>query len=631
MNPSPAICFRFRALLPILPLVIMLNLVFPLKLVSQQMEDNYSDFEIRKYMLLDSMAAWAGGFTLEDFKATDDFEGGKYGAYPIMALYETGQLEKARQFTAQQLIGGAAMFREYSTMVLYMEYQHLYGDTLRQKVKQDQLNSNFFKLDAKNVADQVSESHNNPQLGGASENHKLMYAAAAYLAGLAWPDDYPSEWYQVGYDHLMKWFVIVTSIGFWEEDSPTYLIHHMGPVLSVATHAPQGSAMKRKATMVLEWYFLSIAGEYLHGYWITPAARDYNPLYGLNWSAETTALTWLFFGDAPQVPFPHVYQPFRHWKAALHFAVSDFRLPDIITRIATDRDQPFIHKEFMAKNPLLPKQYCYLNQNYGMASILNEEGRIVPDITRWKLQWVANIPEKEPSTFFMKHPEYNEKAKDAEKWKSWRGASIAEQVLQHENALVAVYKIEPPQQAFIDGPFASECFETYKSIQGWIFVHTGTCLFGVKAVNGLAIKQEKRSLSQSHGGKHPIRVLESQGQRNGLIVQVAPLDEYKGSDPAASLDLFIQDVLEKTRIDTTHINTKHPTLSYTSLQGDKLEIAFDQFKKVNGEKLKFDNWPLLGNPWMHQDYRGERLVLQHGGEKRIYDFTRWQVLSENAH
>ena len=596
---------------------------FSQPLIDPSIQQKYPDFESRRQLMLDSMAAWAGDFTLEDFKDSDDSDGGKYGAYPIMALYETGQLEKAREFTAAQLVGGAAMFREYTTMALYMEYHDLYGEELHEMVKQDQLKSDFFRLDAEDNANEVAESHRNSKLGGASENHKLMYAAAAYLAGLAWPDDYPQEWFQVGYNHLMRWFDIVTTIGFWEEDSPTYLIHHMGPILSVAEHAPEGSEMKRKATMVLEWYFLSIAGEYLHGYWITPAARDYNPLYGLNWSAETTALTWLYFGDTPQVPYPHIYQPFRHWKAALHFALSDFRLPDIITRIATDRDQPFVHKEFMAKNPLLPKEYCYLNRTYGLASMLNEEGRIVPDLTRWKLQWVANNPEDEPSAFFMKHPEYNED--DDEKWRAWRGASAAEQVLQHEDALVAVYKIEDPQQPFIDGPFAKDAYQVVKEENGWIFVHAGTCLFAVKAVNGLEIKSEDRISSSTHGSRTPVSVLESKGKRNGLIVQAASPEKYPAESPVASLDKFIRDVLRKTKIDDSGIESDHPTLKYTSLSGDQLEIAYDQYKKVNGKQLDFSEWPLLGNPWMHQDYRGDQLVLEHRGEKRVYDFDKWEI------
>lgn len=584
----------------------------------RDVKDRFPDFESRSKMMIDSIAAWAGEFTIDDFKESDDFNGGKYGAYPIMALFERGHIEKAREFVAQQLIGGAAMFREYSTMALYMEYNHLYGDVLREKVKQDQLNSNFFDPDAEIIHKGVSQSHRNPRLGGASENHKLMYAAAAYLAGIAWPDDYPKEWFQIGHDHLMHWFDIVTSIGFWEEDSPTYLIHHLGPILSVADHAPEGSEMKKRATMVLDWYFASIAGEYLHGYWITPAARDYNPLFGLHVTAESTALTWLLFGDAPQIPNPHIYQPYRHWKATLHFAVSDYRVPDILIRIATDRDNPFVHKEYMAKNPMHPKEYCYVHFNYGMASILNENTQnIPPDMTRWKVQWVADHPNKEPSVFLMKHPN------EENKWENWRGASSAEQVIQHEDALIGVYNIEDGKKPFIEGPFRKEIYEVVESRAGWMFLHTGSNLLAVKAINGLEFTHQKRPV-RHFDSEMEVEVLRSYGNRNGLIVQTAPLNKYRAKNAKLTMEKFINDVLEKTTIDA-EIDAEIPTLAYKTLSGDLLEIAFNNYKRVNGKTLEFNTWPLLGNPWMHQDIHGKRLVLEHGGEKLVYDFENWEI------
>lgn len=604
----------------LLPLAIIISLNCKVEINNtdySKKNEKYSDFESRRKMIIDSIADWANTFTLEDFKNSDNYNGGKYGAYPIMALFERGSVEKARQFAAHQLIGGAAMFREFSTMALYMEYHHLYDEELLKKVKQDQLNSNFFHVEAEWSDRETSESHRNPRLGGASENHKLMYAAAAYLAGIAWPDDYPEEWYQIGYDHLMKWFEIVTSIGFWEQDSPTYLIHHLGPILSVADHAPEGSDMKKRATMVLDWYFASIAGEYLKGYWITATARDHNPLFGLAISAESTALTWLMFGDATQVANPHTSQPYRHWKATLHFAVSDYRIPDILQRIATDRDQPHVHKEFMAKNPMLPKEYCYINSTYGMASILNDEGNIVPDMTRWKVQWVANEPNKEPSVFLMKHPNLENN------WKNWQGASPSEQVLQHEDALIAVYKIGNGEKNFIEGPFIEDVYEKFVRKNDWMFMHTGANLLAVKAINGLELTEEKRPLSNFP--ELNIQVLKSYGERNGLIVQTADLKNYKAESVEETLNKFIEAVLKTVTIDTSGIRNENPKLVYKSLSGDLLEIEFDNYKKVNGKALQFENWPLLGNPWMHQDYKGNNLVLEHSGEKWIYDFKNWEV------
>ncbi len=569
---------------------------------------NLNELEGRKKFLIDSMYSWAKNFDLEDFKNSDDFNGGKYGAYPIMALFEKGDIEKARQFAAQQLVGGAAMFREFTTMALYMEYKELYDKELKQKVKEDQLNSNFYRPGK--VGD----------LAGASENHKLMYASAAYLAGIEWPDEYPEKWFQAGYNHLMSWFDTVTSIGFWEEDSPTYLIHHMGPVLSVYEHAPAGSEMKNRAKMVLDWYFLSIAGEYLKGYWITPAARDYDPLYGVENSAETTVLTWLYFWDSNFIPYPHAHDTLRHWKSVIHFAVSDYELPEIIRKIATDRDKPYIHREYMARNPMHPKEYCYIRSHYGLASILHDNGNIPPDMTRWKVQWVPEKTGMEPSVFFMKHP-----IGDESKWKSWRGASPYEHVVQHKGTLLAVYDIPPGQLLFIDGPLNDKSFLRIEQEKDWLFLNAVNVFIGLRVANGLSMEDTKRD-QDSHGQKMDIQVLKSSGRKNGLIVQTASPRDYKGSNNEESFNMFKEDILINGKPDFSGLNSKVPSITYIAPSGDELKVNANGQKEVNGKQIQFDKYPMFDNPWMHQEIDKQVLTLKKEGEKWIYDFNSWEII-----
>ncbi|MBD3274554.1 MAG: hypothetical protein GF372_04550 [Candidatus Marinimicrobia bacterium] len=569
---------------------------------------NTDTFDGRADLIVNALADYAKDLTLEEFKATDNFDGGKYGAYYVMALFETGHVEKAREFAAQQLIGGSAMFREYTTMATYAEYKDQYGEELRQTVKADQLQSNFYRPDRRG------------KLAGASENHKLMYACAAYLAGQEWPDDYPKEWYQAGYDYLMDWFDEVTDIGFWEQDSPTYLIHQMGPILSVADHAPEGSEMKKRATMVMDWYLASIAGEYLKGFWITATARDYDPVFGVYRSAESSTPIWLYFNDNPNPPYPHVHQKFRHWKAAVHFAVADYRAPGILTRIATERDEPFIHKEYMYRNPMNPREYSYITSEYGIASIMHRSDRIPPDMTRWKVQWVPETYESEPSAFFMKHPK-----PDEEDWEQWRGASEAEEVLQHEQTLLAVYNIQEDWAPFIDGPVRQEVMTGLDSQDGWYFFHTGSALIATKAVNGLTLTDEVRMGDIVHGTEIEMNVLRSDGRKNGLVVETAGVAEYPATSAEDALQHFKEDILEKTHLDASGIDAENPGLVFVNLAGDTLDIQFGTYRRVNGRDIDFTDWPMLENPWMQQELREGILELKHDGEGRVYNFNNWTV------
>jgi hypothetical protein len=89
--------------------------------------------------------------------------GGKNGAGPAMAQFAVGNVDRGRTFARKQLDSGGAMFREFGTMALYMEYHEHYGETLRRAVKQNQLHESvLYKADGRG------------NLPGASENHKLM-------------------------------------------------------------------------------------------------------------------------------------------------------------------------------------------------------------------------------------------------------------------------------------------------------------------------------------------------------------------------------------------------------------------------------------------------------------------------
>ncbi len=122
-----------------------------------------------------------------------------------------------------------------------------------------------------------------------------------------------------------------------------------------------------------------------------------------------------------------------------------------------------------------------------------------------------------------------------------------------------------------------------------------------------------------------VQILKSVGQKNGVIIQTSPTRPYNAPSAKHALNKFIQDVLTKTKIDASEMNTETPTLRFTSLSGDVLEIAFNSYKKINGKELNLENYPLLKNPWMEQEIDGN-LTLQHKGEKRTYDFKNWQII-----
>lgn len=281
--------------------------------------------------------------------------------------------------------------------------------------------------------------------------------------------------------------------------------------------------------------------------------------------------------------------------------------------------------------PMYPREYNYIAPEYGVASIIGEGENIPPDMTRWKVQWVADRPDEEPSVFLMKHPKPGE-----DDWMEWQGASPAEQVLQHEGTLVAAYRMNDDWKPFTDGPVFDESYQAIRHDEDELYLHAGKVLLAVRAVNGL----------QFDGTRGGARVLKSNGWRNGLVVDTAPPSAYSGGSAAEEFDRFAEAVEEQTTLTATGMETQHPTVTYTSLSDDTLSVRFDEYRRVNGEAPDLAAWPLLDNPWMHQPVgaapmhrpfpisidewkRHEtdpgRLLLEHGDRSVVYDFETWTI------
>jgi len=56
---------------------------------------------------------------------------------------------------------------------------------------------------------------------------------------------------------------------------------------------------------------------------------------------------------------------------------------------------------------------------------------------------------------------------------------------------------------------------------------------------------------------------------------------------------------------------------------------FDGDTVINGERIAYETWPLLENPWMRQEWNGD-LILSDGKTKRHYDLTHWTITETNT-
>jgi hypothetical protein len=160
---------------------------------------------------------------------------------------------------------------------------------------------------------------------GDTENHWVMYYASLYLMAQLWPDEPGSEWYtgkssaenlrEAG-DWIESWVKLTTRRGQGEYDSPHYMAMFLIPVSYLAAWA-KDPAMKKRATMMLDYLIADYAAENLDGIYVGAHSRVYERQLVEKWANVSSDFGWLWFGvgrplepDPARRIFVHVRQVF---------------------------------------------------------------------------------------------------------------------------------------------------------------------------------------------------------------------------------------------------------------------------------------------------------------------------------
>lgn len=116
---------------------------------------------------------------------------------------------------------------------------------------------------------------------------------------------------------------------------------------------------------------------------------------------------------------------------------------------------------------------------------------------------------------------------------------------------------------------------------------------------------------------------------NAWVLETSELKPFSGGGVDAELERFMQAVITKVKINVSQMNDTKPLLRVTTLDGDTLECVYLQHKvpykgenKINGKSVDYSSWPMLHNPWVHQEAGQGILSLSYGGKTLTYDFQQ---------
>jgi len=424
-----------------------------------------------------------------------------------------------------------------------------------------------------------------------------------------------------------RWIRETSELGQREFDSPTYGPIFLASMLLIRDYVPD-STLRYRAELMAHWLLADFAHEHLNGAWAGAHSREnmFSAMHPV--SSEMSAISWLYFGDGPEV----------YAREQVIAALSDFLpLPEIV-EIAIERSAAFEAWESKRTAKVIRDngyategrvvKYTYMDPLYAIGSIPG--GLIQPrEQHSWDVTWISEDADK-PGTLFLMQPFSDPPALTPFLPHSEElvlrttsnidpyyatvtktvGGSPFEDVFQYRNTLIALYDIEdiskfPVVTGFIPPGLKDMDVDTSRS--GWITINTGDVYIALYPL------QHFRLTTGDLGTQFL-----SFEKRNGAIVQVS------GRNAVGAYRSFVKRIRE-SRIDRSRFDSDN-SIQYVTIFGDTLSMTFGGKRTVNGSDfLPPSENMLFSSPKLQSDIASGMLRIMGKAGDVIIDMKRNEI------
>jgi hypothetical protein len=425
--------------------------------------------------------------------------------------------------------------------------------------------------------------------------------------------------------------------------SRPYMLYNVGTLLSF-DNAFTDKELSRRAVMAYEMSIAHAAGTWLNGNWATPAGRSYPPYLSQapNGGAE---LLWAYFGGKT---------PKLGGHSTAVFAVAEpWRPHPLIVKAATDRSQAYVHRSRFDGDHHF--QTSFINKSYAVFSTAITHPATGRKSSIWGQTYPYGVMFDQPdaskaSICWMTVPSSDDQPLS----NHTQGISSRfVEYLQHRGSLLLVAndltnpEFRPKVRTDLKGhkPFSTEAWYVLAYIPhgyhamindsketGRVFLDYGSVLIAISASRPFQWDPSAKVFAgKGNGGFNKddseFRVF---GQNAAVAMETALPSEFPGATPAERLANFKTAIVAKTKVAVETIKTQPEAASpvakgsYVDRFGTKLEKTFQGDALIDGKVIDYASWPLVDNPWIHQDWEGN-MRISDGVTERLYDVTKWTI------
>lgn len=501
---------------------------------------------------------------------------GRYGEVDDGAIRETCAFIAARKDCADFVIQGLLRIAYWER-----DEQHL-SDELNALIKDTVLGFKYW----------VDEPGDTVMYMG-SENHRLLFHVAEWMAGQLYPTDEFTNSRQRGLYHATKGRTYITEwlrqrgrFGFDEWHSNSYYPISIAPIVNVHDFSiHEDYKLRQMAGAVLDYAFFNLAADSFQGILGTTHGRSYGRYVKYPDIEGTSPTCWLLYGTGSLSAGTSGMGP-------VTIATSHYPLPRILYDIAND-DQAVVEskvRQGILRGTARHADFCvYRTPDYMLSGLQDhrrgeyESSTHVAQVTlgaKIVVFWSCPHTSGEGSGL---RPDY------------WSGHTTLPRVIQHRNVMSLTWRLS--EFAWMTHCFyEQERFDEVQVGEKWAFARVGDGYLGIYSQNGMRVGDY---------GQYAGRELVCDAAENTWIVECGRKADW------GSFGAFVE------ALQAASIEVRQDAIAYESPSVGAFVTGWDVEPTVNGTAIQLEGYPMVDSPWAYSRFGSGELTIRHNGQ--VYD------------
>ena len=423
-----------------------------------------------------------------------------------------------------------------------------------------------------------------------SENHRLLFHVAEWMAGQLFPTEEFTNSRQRGLYHATKGRTYITEwlrqrgrFGFDEWHSNSYYPISIAPIVNVYDFAiHEDNKLRQMAGAVLDYALFNLAADAYQGIFGTTHGRSYGRYVKYPDLEGTSPTCWLLYGTGSLVKGTSGMAP-------VTLATSQYNVPEILSRIATD-DQAVVEskvRQGILHGSARHADLCvYRTPDYMISGLQDHRKGEYESSTH-----VAQVTLGNKVVVFWSCPHTSGEGSGLRP-DYWSGHTTLPRVVQYRNVMSLTWR--PSEFAWMTHCFfEQDRFDEVRFDGNWAFARVKDGYLGIHSQHGLRVGTY---------GQYAGRELVCDAAENTWLVECGRQADW------GSFDAFVG------ALRSVCIETNDGTIAYESPSVGRFVTGWNGSPTVCGTPIQLHGYPMVESQWASARFGSGELSLHYADE-----------------